>query len=285
MYSLRPKPPQQQPNLPCNFLRNPARLAHQRRKFLIVMTALRRGQFDQIKINVQQVQRRRVNLRRLLVVRLRILQDPPFEEVHLLEEFLRRLHRGEVVRRLLLVDAEGVPEEVHGGFHVVVPRVEDVGGPAVPVLFVAHAVDVLLLPGYHDRFGHVEKVLDRRVRQIAPDDRGRHQQEFVHRLLHPSVIPTLGYRDGGVLPRGGASGRAGRVRRQDHRGRGGRRGGAREEAPPLERRRGRRRDLVVRVSRGRPGRCRRGAPRGRRRWLRRKSVGACDGCQEQGQGA
>lgn len=90
----------------------------------------------------------------------RILQHDQLELVHLLEEFLRGLHRRQVFGSLRLIDPKRVPEEVHGRLHVVVPRVEDGGRFAIPVLFGAYPVDVFLLPLDDDRFGDVEKVLN-----------------------------------------------------------------------------------------------------------------------------
>mmetsp|Transcript_35594 Transcript_35594/g.75024 ORF Transcript_35594/g.75024 Transcript_35594/m.75024 type:complete len:237 (+) Transcript_35594:395-1105(+) len=236
------------------------------------MSTLRGRQFDQIQIFIQQIQRRRINCRCLRIIRLWILHHPPLQQVHLLEEFLCRLDGGEVVGSLLLIDAEGVAEEVHGCFHVVVSGVENVGGFAVSVLFGAYSVDVLLFALDYDCFGDVEEVLYRRVSQVTLDHSRCHQEELMHSLLHTSIIPALCYRNGSVFSGSRTSRSVGRDGRDDCRG--SRSGSGGEEVSPLEER------IICVV-----GLCGKlsswhGVPHRRGGWC--ESIGASDGCKEKG---
>ena len=139
--------------------RDPTGIPHLRRELLVVIPGLRGWQLHEVEELVEDVDGGRVNIPRLGPAAPRILKRDELELVHLLEEFLRGPDARQVLGRLRLVDAEGVPEEVHRRLHVVVPRVVHGRGLAIAVLLRAYAVDVRLLPLDNDGLGHIEEVL------------------------------------------------------------------------------------------------------------------------------
>mmetsp|Transcript_55242 Transcript_55242/g.165532 ORF Transcript_55242/g.165532 Transcript_55242/m.165532 type:complete len:246 (-) Transcript_55242:137-874(-) len=192
------------------------------------MPALRGRKLDEIEVLVQNVERRGVVPHRHRIGFLRLFSvHGLLDGVHLLEERLGRLHRGKIVRSLLLIDPEGVPQQIHGGLHVVVSRIPNLLPPAVPVLLGALPVDVLPLRLDDDDSEGVEEFANVRVGHVPPDHELSEVEEFVHALLDSAVVPPLGDGNGRVLPGGGAAARECLPGRNPDRG--GRQGGRDEK--------------------------------------------------------
>jgi hypothetical protein len=113
--------------------------------------------------------------------------------------------RTQSIRRLLLIGSKGIGQEIHARLHIVVATVADLASLAVAILSGTLSIHVLALGRDNDRPQWIKEQLNLGRGQIgstlgttALGHFGAHFQEFVHRLLHSTIIPSLGNRNGSI---------------------------------------------------------------------------------------
>jgi len=108
------------------------------------------------------------------------------------------MQRTQSIRRLLLVGAKGVSQQVHARFHIVVARIPNLAAFAVPVFFGALPVDVFAFGGHNDGALRIKKGLNPGDSHVSFDHIWAHFQKFMHSFLHATVVSSLGNGNGSV---------------------------------------------------------------------------------------
>jgi len=108
------------------------------------------------------------------------------------------MQRTQSIRRLLLVGAKGVSQQVHARFHIVVARIPNLAAFAVPVLFGALPVDVFAFGGHNDGALRIKKGLNPGDSHVSFNHIRAHFQKFMHSFLHATVVSSLGNGNGSV---------------------------------------------------------------------------------------
>lgn len=176
-------------------LSNSGRVTNRSTEFFFVPSRIDGRQFDQVQVLVKDIQSRQVRTYGILVVGL-FLFDALFKNVHLLKECLGRFDRWKIVGCLGLVDTEGIGQQVHAGFHVVVDRITYFSSLAVIILLCALPINILSLCLHNNQSHRIKEVLDDGISHVGLDYLGTDYQKVMYGCLNSSIVSPLGDWDG-----------------------------------------------------------------------------------------
>ena len=90
-----------------------------------------------------------------------------------------------------MVDPKSISQQVHAGFHIIIPGIPNFPSLAAFIFLGTLTVDSLV-PGWHDNgFFDIEKILNGLGRHVGAHHVWTHEEKFVNCLLHATVIAPL----------------------------------------------------------------------------------------------